>query len=91
MKKIPLDYPVIHNGATIKQLTMRRPKVSDQKAAANSASDDASRETVMFANLCEVELAVIDDMDMLDYAKLQETYSGFLSPRKQSSGPLAES
>lgn len=91
MKKIPLKYPVTHNGATIKALTMRRPKVSDQKAAERSAPDAASRETTLFANLCEVDPAVIDDLDMLDYAELQETYSGFLSRRKPNSGPPAGS
>jgi hypothetical protein len=83
MEKIDLDYPVTVGGKEIKQLTMRRPKVIDQKVANKSAASDADRETVLFANLCGVESAVMDELDMLDYQKVQETYTGFLSPAQK--------
>ena len=91
MKKIELDYPVTVGGKEIKQITMRRPKVIDQKAANKSATTDEDRETVLFANLCEVSPEIIDELDMLDYQKVQETYTGFLSPAKKKSRPLADS
>ena len=33
----------------------------------------------MFANLCEVAPAVIEELDMADYMRLQRVYEGFLS------------
>jgi len=81
MKDLALKYPVKIDGTDIKTLKMRRPKVRDQKAASLSADGDvAAMEIALFANLCEVTQETIEDMDMSDYRKLQEAYSGFLEP-----------
>jgi len=76
---IDLDYPVDVNGQKYSKLDMRRPKVRDQKAAEKGAVSDADSETALFANLCEVPHEVIEELDMCDYAKVQEVYRGFLS------------
>lgn len=86
---IKLDYPVTVEGTEYKELTMRRPKVKDQKAADKASGSDADKETMLFANLCEVPPAVIDELDMLDYGKVQKEYSGFLSPNGKKSGQPA--
>lgn len=85
-KTIKLDYPVSHGGTEHKEFTMRRPKVRDLKTAQKQGTSDADHETLMFANLCEVTADVIDEMDMADYAKLQEVYQDFLSPPGKKSG-----
>lgn len=79
MTTIPLEYPVEVDGAKVKELTMRRPKVRDQKVARKSTKNDADYESVLFANLCEVSPDLIDDLDMKDYKKIQKEYKGFLS------------
>lgn len=85
---IKLDFPVTVEGQEYKDLTMRRPKVKDMKAAEKTSTDDSDTETMLFANLCEVPPAVIDELDMIDYAKLQDQYRVFLSgPGKTSASP----
>jgi len=76
---ITLSYPVKMAGAEVSVITMRRPKVRDMIVVSKSAATDVEREVRMFANLCQVEPSAIEDMDMADYLKLQEAYSGFLS------------
>ncbi|MDH5179762.1 MAG: phage tail assembly protein [Gammaproteobacteria bacterium] len=79
MKTIVLEYPVTVNGQEYSELNMRRPKVRDQKAASVKGKTDAEREISLFANLCEVEPALIEELDMTDYTAIQETYQDFLS------------
>ena len=76
---IPLSYPIQVDGVTVKQLTLRRPKVRDMLAVEKNAYSDAEKEITLFANLCEVPPASLHDLDMADYAKLQQHYHTFLS------------
>ncbi len=77
---IKLKFPVTADGTEIKQLQMRRAKVRDMRAAEKASGGSASSmEIHLFANLCEVAPAVMDEIDMADYTKIQETYEGFLS------------
>jgi len=87
MEKITLDYPVEIGGEKTKELTMRRCKVRDQKAAGKAGNTDEEKETILFANLCSVTPEFLDELDMLDYQKVQETYESFLSPGKKSKVP----
>ncbi|ODC01210.1 hypothetical protein A3197_01620 [Candidatus Thiodiazotropha endoloripes] len=77
--RLELDYPVTVKAAEYKTLKMRRPKVKDQLVAERGGVTQAERETVLFANLCDVSPEVIEELDMKDYAKLQERYEGFLA------------
>lgn len=81
METITLDYPITVDGAEVKKLSMRRPKVKDQLASDKSGGSDGDKEVRLFANLCEVAPAVIEDLDMIDYGKVQEQYRSFLSSR----------
>lgn len=79
MKKITLKHPVDIDGAKVTQLSMRRPKVKDQLAADKASGSSADKEVRLFANLCEVSPATIEELDLSDYRQLQETYTAFLS------------
>ncbi|MBI9110122.1 phage tail assembly protein [Maridesulfovibrio ferrireducens] len=79
MATITLEYPVEENGLKIDKLEMRRPKVRDQISAKKTSNADEDVEVKLFANLCEVSPAVIEDMDMKDYKTLQKEYKSFLS------------
>jgi hypothetical protein len=85
METIQLDHPVTVDGVEVKELRVRRPKVRDLLAAEKAyGAGGAAFETGLLANLCEVTPAAIGELDMADYAKLQEVYQGFLSPPPRS-------
>ncbi len=79
MTTIELKHPVTVAGREIASLALRRPKVKDQLAAEKASGGNAEKEIRLFANLCEVEPAVIEELDLADYRQVQEAYSGFLS------------
>jgi len=79
--EIKLDYPIEVDGQTVDTLKMRRAKVCDQEVADRQPTP-VQQEIALFSNLCEVEPAAIRELDLLDYQKIQETYKGFLSPKK---------
>lgn len=78
-KTIALDYPLNLDGRQVAELTMRRPKVKDQRNADKAASDDAGKELQLFASLTGMNPEDLEEMDLSDYTKLQNAYSGFLS------------
>lgn len=82
---ITLEYPIENNGEQITTLSMRRPKVRDQRLAHKMKGDDSDKEVQLFANLCEVSTDVIDELDAVDYGQLQEQYKDFLSLKKEPS------
>lgn len=86
MEKIVLDHPVNVDGLEIKTLGLRRPKVKDQLTADKAGGSDAEKEIRLFANLSEQPPAVIEELDLADYAKLQKAYTGFLSSAPGSAG-----
>ncbi|SME96299.1 phage tail assembly protein [Desulfovibrio gilichinskyi] len=79
MSEIKLEYPVEVGGVPLDKINMRRPKVKDQLVAKKSSKSQDEIEVQLFANLCEVAPAVIENMDMKDYSKLQKEYRSFLS------------
>ena len=76
---ITLTYPVTVDGTTYDTLTLRRPKVRDQRLVARKAKSELDGDVHMFVNLCEVPENVIDAMELTDFMALQEAYSNFLS------------
>lgn len=77
---VTLDYPFEYKGETIQSIAVkRRPKVRDQLAAAKSGKDSAGQEIALLANLAEVAPDILHEVDMADYAKLQQVLMDFLS------------
>ena len=78
MSNIKLKYPVIIDGTEYKELTMRRSKVKDRLTVANMKDkSDEEKEILLFANLCEVAPAVIQELDEADYPAVQKAYTSF--------------
>ncbi len=78
---IELKYPIPIDGIETAALQMRRPKVRDQvlvDKATMVGKSAAEKEVLLFANLCEVAPEAMQELDMADYKKLQETYGSFL-------------
>ena len=92
--RVELEYPVTVAGAETAELHMRRPKVRDERDARRAAGADATdgeREIVLLANLCEVAPELLLELDMADYQRLQEAFTGFFpkaSPKEKPSEGL---
>ena len=92
MQTIKLNYPIELSGATHEELTMRRSKIKDRLLVAKLKTSDEEKEIRLFANLCEVEPKVIEELDESDYSNLQKIYLGFfnsegISPEPSLSSP----
>jgi len=77
MTKITLDFPIKIDGATIGELSLRRPTVKDMRVARNSAKDDASQEIALIANLAQITPADVENLDIADFVKVQNVLKGF--------------
>lgn len=92
MESIALKYPVDVAGQSYDKLAMRRSKIRDRLAVAKMKNvSDEEKEIRLFANLCEVEPKVIEELDEADYSNLQKIYLGFFSSEGMSQEPLSSS
>lgn len=89
---IELKYPVEATGETLTSLTMRRSKIKDRLLVAKMKNvSDEEKEIRLFANLCEVEPKVIEELDEADYSNLQKVYLGFFNSEEMSSAQSSSS
>ena len=92
MKNIKLNYPIESNGETINRLNMRRSKVKDRLLVAKMKnSPDEEKEIRLFANLCEVQPSIIEELDEIDYSALQKAYMDFFKSEGISPEPSLSS
>ncbi len=92
MQTIELNYPVEATGETFTNLTMRRSKIKDRLLVAKMKNvSDEEKEIRLFANLCEVEPKVIEELDESDYSNLQKVYLGFFNSEEMSSAQSSSS
>jgi hypothetical protein len=85
MQTIELKYPVEATGETFTNLTMRRSKIKDRLLVAKmKTASDEEKEIRLFANLCEVEPKIIEELDEADYSNLQKVYLGFFNSEGMS-------
>ncbi|GFN46369.1 phage tail assembly protein [Candidatus Regiella insecticola] len=79
MTEITLKHPITLDGRQYGKLSLRRPRVRDILAASKTMGGDAEKEATMFANLCEVDPNIVNELDIADYKQLQDIYQSFLS------------
>ncbi len=85
MENIELKYPVEVTGQSYDKLIMRRSKIKDRLLVAKmKTASDEEKEIRLFANLCEVEPKVIEELDEADYSNLQKVYLGFFNSEGMS-------
>ncbi len=85
MENIELKYPVEVTGQSYDKLSMRRSKIKDRLLVAKmKTASDEEKEIRLFANLCEVEPKVIEELDEADYSSLQKVYLGFFNSEGMS-------
>jgi hypothetical protein len=76
---VELDFPVDLKGVAIKSLRLRMPRVKDMITASKSGKSDEEKEVELFSHLTENSPDLIESLTLVDYNKLQEAYSNFLS------------
>lgn len=92
MENIELKYPVEVTGQSYDKLSMRRSKIKDRLLVAKmKTASDEEKEIRLFANLCEVEPKVIEELDEADYSSLQKVYLGFFNSEGMSPEPSSSS
>jgi hypothetical protein len=79
MTKIELANAIKIDGKEMFEINLRRPKVRDRLAVERSNFSDAEKEILLIANLAELPIEAIEDVDLADYVKLQKALSDFLS------------
>lgn len=84
MHKIKLNEPIKFDGVSISELTLRRPKVRDRLAVERLGTNDAEKEVALIANLADIPKDAVEELDLADYAKIQEALQGFLLPLNQT-------
>lgn len=85
MHKIKLNEPIKIDGVNISELTLRRPKVRDRLAVERLGTNDAEKEVALIANLADIPKDAVEELDLADYAKIQEALQGFLLPLNPTS------
>ena len=78
MTTIKLNYAIAVDGIETKSLTLRRPKVKDMLSVDKVSDRSADQEVHLLANLCEIPMTSLIELDMKDYGQLQKAYQGFL-------------
>lgn len=78
-KTIPLEHQITTAaGVKVTAVTMRRAKVKDLRRMADFGKDDAAQEIGLMAHLSGMTAEDFDELDAVDYRKLQDTFRGFL-------------
>ena len=71
IKEIILDFVIKVDGVETDKLIMRRPTVQNRLDAEAQVGTELKVETIMIANLCDIDHAAIDLMMWSDYLKCQ--------------------
>jgi hypothetical protein len=75
---ITLDFPFTPaNGSELKTLSLRRPKVRDLRRMKDYGKDEIAQEIGLLAQLAGLTPEDLDDMDGVDYGKLQDAFRAF--------------
>ena len=78
MTKIKLQFPISVDGATINEISLRRPTVKDMRVArVTGGKDDAAQEINLIANLAQITPDAVESLDMADFVTVQKALAGF--------------
>lgn len=79
MKKIKLENPIKIDGVEVDEISLRQPKVRDLLISSKKNISEAEREVNLIANLSEIPVDAVEDLDLRDYLKVQEWLKDFLA------------
>jgi hypothetical protein len=80
MVKVKLNEPIKIDGVLVHELSLRRPKVRDRLIVEKSNASDAEKEVNFIANLASITSEDVQEIDLQDYANIQDALRGFLLP-----------
>jgi hypothetical protein len=78
METIKLLHPIQYNGVSLKEISLRRPKVRDRLVVDRMTVSDAEKEIILISNLTEISREAIEEIDLADYANIQKVLQSFL-------------
>ena len=87
-KNLVLDVPIIVDGAEVREVTIRRPKVRDQMMNHTGGEMTPEGTGHMMANLMGLKYDDVLEMDLGDYLRAQEVYNAFLPQGARPSPPV---
>ncbi|GHT93719.1 hypothetical protein FACS1894122_09390 [Alphaproteobacteria bacterium] len=80
MEKIKLNEPIKIDGVLVHEISLRRPKVRDRLLVEKGNCSDAEKEVNFIANLASITPEEVQEIDLQDYAKIQDVLRNFLVP-----------
>ena len=80
---VALSYPISHDGKTIDEVTVRRPKVRDLKRI--DGKEDMAQTVMLIEILTGLSRALVDDMDTHDFKVIGDIIGGYTSKGKSGS------
>lgn len=83
---ITLEYPITIDGVEVGALRMRRATARDEIAYQKRNGSPGEKAVALFASLCEVPADAVLSMDVADFSKLEEAYTGFRPSPSGTSG-----
>ena len=83
MREVKLDNPIEFDGQRVEKLSIRSPKVKDNIQIQKMQGSDSEKEVAFIARLCNVPIELIEELEMSDYFKLQETLGVFLTKKRK--------
>lgn len=84
MQTITLKHPVEFDGRTIKEITLRRPKVRDLERM-DKVKGELAKSVTLIADLAEITPDNVRDLDAEDFKRVSEVIGDFLGEDGQSS------
>ena len=82
-----LKHPFDYRGATYLKVEMRRPKVRDLRSfSKNLDKDPTGAMERVIADLLELDVQVIAEFDVEDFAPMKNAFEDFLKPLASESG-----
>ena len=76
--KITLTYPVMDGSTEVKEIKLRRPKVRDLMVM-DEVDGSLEKSVRMIAQLSDLPVSVIEDLDAADFSKAAEVVEAFLA------------
>ena len=85
MNTVTLSKPVTVSGQTYTTLTLREPKARDLLAG-DAVQGETRKSYALMASLCDVELAVIEELSLPDLQAISEAFAAAMGNGLPSAG-----
>ena len=71
-----LAHPITVNGAELREVTLRRPKVRDRLIVDKMGASDADKEIALIANLAKLSREAVEELDLADFVEWIQALQG---------------